>query len=183
MRKILSIFLVVLLLPIAILAKFYLNIYPVSVILLFLPAFYAPLTAPASKLFNKPHPLDNFKMYKGKRLLGNGKTVEGTLIGIFSAVVVGLILDEIWLGLIFGIGAMLGDILNSFMKRRRSYKSGEHSHVFDELNFLFFPVLYGILYLNTTLLDIVILIIFAYTLHFIFDKIALKLGVKNRNEI
>jgi len=163
---------------------YFFNVYPVPLIIEFIPAYYAPLCAPVSRLMKKPHPIDRGIMFRDKRLLGDGKTIEGTLVGIFAAVIVGYILLNDWLlGLTFGIGAMLGDILNSFIKRQIGLKRGEHFLFFDELNFLFFPVLYAYFFLTITIVDIIVLVMFALALHFIFDRIALSLNVKNKKEI
>jgi len=106
-------------------------------------------------------PIDFGKKWKdGKRILGDGKTWRGLLVGSFLGMTAGfglsvasIYIDE-WgygyLGLsdfygfpymipiIFSIcfGALLGDIVESFFKRRIGKKRGEDWIPFDQLDFI-----------------------------------------------
>jgi len=106
-------------------------------------------------------PIDFGKNWKdGKRILGDGKTWRGFLVGTFLGMTAGfglsvaaIYIDE-WgygyLGLadfygfpymipiIFSIcfGALLGDIIESFFKRRRGIERGQDWIPFDQIDFL-----------------------------------------------
>jgi len=106
-------------------------------------------------------PIDFGKNWKdGKRILGDGKTWRGLLVGTFLGMTVGFGLSVAamyidargygYLGLsdfygfpfmipiIFSIcfGALLGDIVESFFKRRIGKKRGEDWIPFDQIDFL-----------------------------------------------
>jgi CDP-2,3-bis-(O-geranylgeranyl)-sn-glycerol synthase len=101
-------------------------------------------------------PLDFGRCFPdGRRILGNGKTFRGTIAGALAGVGVGLILDSIAssrpdLGLPdFGagpelilvlvglsLGAMAGDIIASFFKRRMGMERGASLFLVDQLDFV-----------------------------------------------
>ncbi len=113
-------------------------------------------------------PIDRGKKYNGKRILGDGKTIEGFIGGVAFGVVVGLILmyfqpaifslaaqelttatptslgtfNSVFPSLTFvmifllSLGAMLGDILGSFIKRRSGLKRGQAAPGMDQLGFV-----------------------------------------------
>ena len=94
------------------------------------------------------------KMKSGGRILGDGKTWRGFFGGIFSAIVLGLILigisipfDEEHFGfgafpdffviiILMSTGALLGDVLGSFVKRRLGKKRGAKTPGLDQYDFL-----------------------------------------------
>lgn len=106
-------------------------------------------------------PIDFGKMWKdGRRILGDGKTwrglffgsLLGTIVG-FSLAVAGKYLSENGLNIFdlnyfegyplmiplivsLCIGALLGDIAESFLKRRIGKKRGEDWLLFDQLDFI-----------------------------------------------
>lgn len=93
-------------------------------------------------------PLDfNATLFK-KRLLGKGKTVIGTLAGIvagilFSAITLlvfphalSLIPDYFLIAVLISIGAVAGDIIKSFFKRRVGIESGEKWELADQWDFV-----------------------------------------------
>jgi len=107
-------------------------------------------------LFGGGRPLDFGRNFSdGRRILGDGKTFRGTVAGTMAGVGAGLILDSISsskpdLGLPdFGsgaelvlvliglsLGAMAGDIVASFFKRRMGLESGAALFLVDQLDFV-----------------------------------------------
>ena len=93
------------------------------------------------------------KFWDGKPLLGAHKTWQGLIAGIIAGVICGGILS-LWeqrfliIGLLQGIGAMLGDLLGSFVKRRLGFQPGRWVPFLDEL-----PFLYGAMLLSAPLLN------------------------------
>jgi len=125
---------------------------------LILPAYIANGSA---VLVGGGTPIDFGKKWKdGKRILGDGKTWRGLYVGAFLGVTAGFGLsvvaiyaadsDFAFLGLndfavfpvmipiIFSLcfGALLGDITESFFKRRIGKKRGEDWIIFDQLDFI-----------------------------------------------
>ncbi len=94
------------------------------------------------------------KLKNGSRILGDGKTWRGFFGGIFSAIVLGLILigisipfDEEHFGfgsfpdflviiILMSTGALLGDVLGSFIKRRLGKERGAKAPGLDQYDFL-----------------------------------------------
>ncbi|MHC1631162.1 MAG: CDP-2,3-bis-(O-geranylgeranyl)-sn-glycerol synthase [Methanotrichaceae archaeon] len=123
----------------------------ITAIWLMLPAY---LPNNFAVLFGGGPPLDFGKTFcDGRRILGDGKTFPGTILGIFGGVGAGLILNFIapsfglpgfgkgfelilvLMGLSFG--AILGDIVASFFKRRWGMKRGAPLFLVDQLDFVF----------------------------------------------
>lgn len=116
--------------------------------MLYLPAMVAnamPLIC-RKYVFRNPHPID-FRMsfYDGRRVLGDNKSIEGFISGTVAGALVGLIYGSYmrsqfneWLtyGLLSGVGAMVGDLLNSFIKRRLGMKPGQPFIPFDQISFI-----------------------------------------------
>lgn len=84
-----------------------------------------------------------------ERWLGSHKTVVGAALGVVAAVGVtsvqsrldwsgDLVADDRWpeLGVRFGVGAMAGDVLKSYVKRRRGIRPGSSWVPADQLDFV-----------------------------------------------
>lgn len=120
--------------------------YAVRVVMLYLPAMVAnamPLIT-CRPLFRNPHPIDlNKRFLDGKRVFGDNKTIEGFISGIVAGSLVGLAYSyhfhmSAWTlyGLTSGLGAMCGDLLNSFIKRRLGLRPGQSFIPLDQLSFV-----------------------------------------------
>ncbi|MFQ5838061.1 MAG: CDP-2,3-bis-(O-geranylgeranyl)-sn-glycerol synthase [Thermoplasmata archaeon] len=119
---------------------------------LFIPAYVAN---PAAVIFGGGAPVDLGKRWKdGRRLFGEGKTWRGLLGGGFSGVFVGILQWASlmpwggspfshgsfpqFLGLVAALsfGALLGDLLGSFIKRRLGIEKGHKAPVLDQYDFV-----------------------------------------------
>ena len=80
-------------------------------------------------------PLDRGMLFMdGKPFLGSHKTMRGTLGGIMAGILVGFVTGiSLWVALPAGILSMLGDMLNSFIKRRFRMLEGADFPVMDQL--------------------------------------------------
>ncbi|MEB3816387.1 MAG: CDP-2,3-bis-(O-geranylgeranyl)-sn-glycerol synthase [Desulfurococcales archaeon] len=118
---------------------------PLDFFLAILPAMVANASPVASRRILKKrwHPVDFGKSFiDGRRLLGDGKTFEGLLIGVAAGVIVGLlesfILSDpgyLYVGFIGSLGALIGDMVGSFIKRRLGLKRGAPAPLLDQLDF------------------------------------------------
>ncbi|MFB6071276.1 MAG: CDP-2,3-bis-(O-geranylgeranyl)-sn-glycerol synthase [Halanaeroarchaeum sp.] len=98
-------------------------------------------------------PIDGGRTWRGRRLLGDGKTWRGTAAGIAAGAGVALVLSIVaprasavlgiavpefpWsVALSLPTGAMLGDVLASFLKRRTGRERGAALPVVDQLDFV-----------------------------------------------
>lgn len=80
----------------------------------------------------------------GRRIFGSGKTVRGFFAGLLAGVLVGLIEGALTgsfsyyllLGFLLAAGALLGDLLGSFIKRRLGISRGGAAPGLDQLGFI-----------------------------------------------
>lgn len=132
-------------------------------------------------------PIDFGKTWRKKHIFGKNKTIEGALGGVIFGTAVGLfqalslqplIVPYLQIPILtpltvikLSVGAILGDLLGSFIKRRKSIKSGEPLPIVDQLDFIFgallltgfpLPFTQTLLLLFITLIFHVISNIFAY---------------------
>lgn len=147
-------------------------------------------------------PIDGGRVWRGARVLGNGKTWRGTAGGILAGILVAVILNGIadpasaWtnidiptfsIGIIvaFPVGALLGDIAASFLKRRTGRTRGAAFPLVDQLDFLLFALFLGVLFDLSWMIEVftplilAIVIILTPLLHVVTNVIAYKLGLKN----
>jgi CDP-2,3-bis-(O-geranylgeranyl)-sn-glycerol synthase len=117
-----------------------------------IPAYAAN---PSAVLFGGGAPMDFKKKFRdGERILGDGKTWRGFFGGAAAGIFLGLIqvaisspFDKDHLGfggfpnflpiiIILAFGALFGDLLGSFIKRRLKIKRGEKAFGLDQYDFL-----------------------------------------------
>ncbi|MDD1689831.1 MAG: CDP-2,3-bis-(O-geranylgeranyl)-sn-glycerol synthase [Methanoregula sp.] len=109
-----------------------------------LPAY---LPNPVAALCGGGTPIDNGKNYSdGKRIFGDGKTWRGLIAGIIAGIAIGVV--QIWAAGTYGldilpqqtvvsvtllaVGALLGDLVKSFFKRRFGKERGSKWPVADQ---------------------------------------------------
>jgi CDP-2,3-bis-(O-geranylgeranyl)-sn-glycerol synthase len=109
-----------------------------------LPAY---IPNPVAALLGGGTPIDLGKNFSdGKRIFGDGKTYRGLLTGILAGIITGLIL--IWFAgwfpptslpqhtllsvVLLAIGALLGDLVKSFFKRRYGKERGTKWPIADQ---------------------------------------------------
>ncbi len=133
-------------------------------LILILPAYFSTfLTFWAVKInFLKPLaiPLDlNLAWIDGRRIFGNSKTFLGFIAGVTVGIIVGYLIslmanvfstthEAVFFGFLAGLGAMVGDLIRSFFKRRIGLKSGETWFIFDDLDFVVGALLFLGIYIN-----------------------------------
>jgi CDP-2,3-bis-(O-geranylgeranyl)-sn-glycerol synthase len=109
---------------------------------------------PMAVVFGGGTPVDFGRTLRdGRRLFGDGKTWRGFVGGIASGFVLGLILHAIgvlasprlsfgeWPGvlgilIILPFGALVGDLLGAFIKRRLGLERGAKAHGLDQYDYL-----------------------------------------------
>ncbi len=140
---------------------------------------------------------------KGARWIGDGVTwrglIAGTLIGIITGAVQGYlapgIISEIGpyiitpivtdvnngilIGFLLGFGALLGDALGSFLKRRMGIGRGKPAPILDQLDFIIVALILVSPVVEINLLFIVIALLLTLLIHLIANSIAYLLGLKD----
>ncbi len=149
--------------------------------------FYLPaMVANGSPtLVRKGTPIDlGLKAWDGRRLFGNHKTFEGLLVGLtFGAIIA---LDEHILGLLpfrYGLassaGALLGDLVGAFIKRRLGIESGAPAPLLDQWDFVLgATAAMMLLGCRIPLECFVLALIVMFCLHRLTNYVAYKLGIK-----
>jgi CDP-2,3-bis-(O-geranylgeranyl)-sn-glycerol synthase len=167
-----------------------------SAVWIMLPAY---IPNPMAALLGGGTPVDFGRNYPdGRRIFGDGKTFRGLFLGVLAGIITGLLL--IWLSgkfaLIFlpqhtltsvsllALGALLGDLGKSFLKRRMGKVRGEKWPVADQLDLvagafilmlLFDP---GWLFSYLTVPILIIILVLTIILHRVVNIIGYVIGVK-----
>lgn len=103
-------------------------------IYLYLPAYVANAVP---VLFGGGAPLDGGRTWRdGRPLLGSHKTVRGLISGLIAGSAVGVIQMQPLRGILMSIGAVLGDLAVSFLKRRIGLRPGAPLPPADQLGFI-----------------------------------------------
>lgn len=159
-----------------------------------LPAYMANLTPALFKnvLKNLNIPLDFHKKLRGRQILGSHKTIKGTVIGVFFAVLtayfqfkaypnaLSLLSYQNWLaiGFLQGFGALFGDALKSFFKRRLDIKPGKSWMPFDQTDYSVGALAFISIIFFPGWANAVLIVIISAILHVLANLIGYVLGVK-----
>ena len=178
-----------------------------AVLWLLLPAYIANAFATLPRGRGPPMDFGRVWPRDGRRILGPSKTWSGFLCGGFAAMPFGLleawlillappdlalvptlgatVVDAIPLVAILTFGAMTGDALGSFLKRRLGRESGARTLLLDQLPFVLVPIALGFAFYPALFVSVfghweavLWLIVFTLGLHAAFNWIGYKAGVK-----
>ncbi len=120
----------------------------------------------------------------GKRLFGKNKTFRGFFFGLAVGVAVGLIEYTLFdypflFSLLSPLGALMGDLVAAFLKRRIGIAPGGLLPVVDQIDFVIGAIVFSlplaILYLELA----VMVIIITPPIHLLTNFFAYKLKLKN----
>jgi CDP-2,3-bis-(O-geranylgeranyl)-sn-glycerol synthase len=173
---------------------------------IFAPAAYAnmsPVIAnnlPFLKGFNTP--LDFGKTFRGKRVFGDNKTYRGILSGVVMAIIIVTIeiilarsfswpsqisqgidytsFATLSLGVALGLGAGLGDAVESFFKRQAEIKPGDNWVPFDQIDFMLGAFILSFPLLTLPLSVYLATFIATLLLHPTFNIISWLFGLQDR---
>lgn len=123
--------------------------------------------------------------------LGGHKTVLGFALGVVTAVCAAAAQKSLdlpssiagyddWfgLGLSFGIGAMAGDCLKSYFKRRRRIAPGAPWIPFDQLDFVLGSLLLTSPFVELSAADAIFILVASLCGDLVVNRIAYRLGIK-----
>ncbi|MCQ2737445.1 MAG: CDP-2,3-bis-(O-geranylgeranyl)-sn-glycerol synthase [archaeon] len=177
----------------------------ISAILFILPAYVANGSA---LVFGGGTPLDMGKSLKdGRRLIGDGVTwkgfiggtIVGTIIGailgligqlsgitinqlsfgMINTVVYGDILSGLLLGFLLAFGALCGDAIGSFIKRRIGIQRGKSAPIMDQLDFVIVAIILSLLLVKLDILFILLICVLTLIIHLGTNAGAYLLGLKD----
>lgn len=166
-----------------------------------LPAYAANGLAPLVKLLPR-HPIDGGRSWRGRPIFGEGKSWEGLLLGAAAGMLVALVeqaafpflpwplSEEIHgvalnivpmtagLGLLLGLGAMLGDLLASFAKRRAGLPRGAPVPLLDQDDFVVGAFAFASLLIGVELGWVILYLIITPLIHLLASHIGYRLHLK-----
>lgn len=165
---------------------------------LMLPAYFAnmaPVIVKKIDLF--VFPIDFNKTINSKPVLGKNKTFRGLIFGvIFSIIIVyaqfllynaqffkniSFINYQNWLlfGLLMGFGALTGDLVKSFFKRRLGFEPGAKFVPFDQTDFVVGSLVFIMPVFELTSKVFFVSLLLSFVLHIIVNHIAFYLKIRN----
>jgi len=137
-------------------------------------------------------PLDFAKSYKGKRIFGNNKTWRGLIFGVIAAIITSLLqyrfianstestLFIITVAAAMGAGALLGDALESLLKRQLGIAAGESWLPFDQTDFIIGGLLLVYPLIHVPLRQVIVIFVIYFGLHLLASYIGYLLGLKKK---
>lgn len=165
-----------------------------ALFLFFLPAGIANMTPviankiPGLKSWNTA--LDFGGHWRGRRIFGQNKRWRGLLFGTALAAVSGLIIypllslpsevSTFWLGAALGAGALLGDALESFLKRQVGVAAGDSWFPWDQSDYIIGGLLASAMFVRLQPVEYFIIFVVYFGLHLAVSYLAYLLKLKDK---
>ena len=165
---------------------------------LMLPAYFANMAPVIVRKINLlAFPIDFNKKINNKSILGRNKTFRGLIFGVIFAIIVAYLqfllynaglLREIsffdyknWLllGFLMGFGALTGDLVKSFFKRRIGISPGEKFIPFDQTDFVVGALFFIMPVFDLSFKIFAASLLLSFALHITVNHIAFYLGIRN----
>ncbi|MEM1515297.1 MAG: CDP-2,3-bis-(O-geranylgeranyl)-sn-glycerol synthase [Candidatus Bathyarchaeia archaeon] len=131
------------------------------------------------------------KFIDKKPIFGSHKTYRGFISGILVGTAVGWVQENIaplaglpqgstLLGFLMSLGALIGDLFGSFLKRRLNLNPGKALPVIDQIDFVLFALLFASFHGNLpSFIGVIAIIILTIPIHFVTNLIAYLLRLKD----
>ena len=150
-------------------------------------------------IFGGGRPVDFGKIFlDGKPILGSHKTLRGFFSGLLVGTLVGFLQTllfqhvlfqydtqfryNVLLGFMISLGALVGDLVESFIKRRLDLPSGSSLLIGDQLDFVAGAFLFSLAVSPPpSLLTILIILVITPFIHFLTNLLAGLLGIKRKS--
>lgn len=124
-------------------------------------------------------PLDFGKKFRGKRILGDHKTIRGFVSGIVAGCIVALVLyQSLLLGFLLSFGALAGDSIKSFFKRQMGIASGKSWFPFDQIDYIVGGLLLSVFVVRLSLISYSAIFLLYFFLHLLITMIGYFLKLK-----
>jgi len=141
-------------------------------------------------------PIDRGKLFRdGRPIFGAGKTIRGfvaglivgSIVGVLQGVVAvlqGVVTGQAYIyvmrGLLLALGALVGDLLGSFIKRRLDIPRGGAAPVLDQLGFVVFALLFASPVMLPGWEVTLTILIITPPIHLATNFVGYKLGFKSK---
>ncbi len=171
---------------------------------LFLPAIVANmapvLVAKMPVLSRWSHPLDFHAKIRGRRVLGDHKTIRGLIAGVIVGVIITVLqfslvtgwpaladklpqfyksANPLILGFLLGFGALAGDAIKSFFKRAIDIPSGQTWFPYDQLDSTLGALIAVAFYITFSIGDWAIVIVGGVVVHLVVVSVGYAVGVRD----
>lgn len=148
----------------------------------------------AAMIFGGKTPMDFGVIWKGDGLplLGKGKTWKGSGMGILLGTFAGLLawyLFREWTreltpnyleyAFLLSVGAILGDMVGSFAKRRMRMERGKPAPLLDQLDFVVGGLVLGLPFVAPELIQVLVLVLITPIVHLLANRVAFVLKLKS----
>ncbi len=169
----------------------------IKVFWFFLPAGIANMAPVLAKFLRLPAtPIDLGKKLNGQPIFGPHKTYRGLALGGLAAVgtvylqkrlyphtasisLIDYSTVNVWqLGLLQGFGALLGDLIKSFVKRRLGKTSGQSWVPFDQLDWIAGAAIFSSALISLSLAQVIIALLLFGALHPLVNLAGYGLRIK-----
>jgi len=149
-------------------------------------------------------PIDRGATWRGKEVFGKNKTWRGFLIGAVTGVAVAGIqaalfyntdffkrntlvdyreVNFVLFGFLMGSGALCGDLVKSFIKRRLDKPSGRPWFPWDQLDWIMGAMLLSSIVYIPPVPEALVTAVLYVGVHLCSDRIVCRMGIKKREEV
>ena len=161
----------------------------VNILFEFIKAFFILFISYAANVFpplaKGKRPMDFGKKLGKNRIFGDGKTFEGFLVGLLAGFLVGVLSTylysylnpfalakgfslptmSLFIGFLIAFGALFGDLIGSFLKRRFGFGRGKDVLLLDQLDFIFGALIFSYFFTEITIYMIIIMLVITPLIH------------------
>ncbi len=150
-------------------------------------------------------PIDAGRVFRdGNRILGDGKSIRGFIVGVLFGTLVGfgqaiaapylqpilaqfvtitpemeyVLFITVPAAFLLSLGALIGDLVGSFIKRRVNVKSGDPSPFLDQLGFIIMALIFAFPLMRPSPVFVIILILTTLGIHWLSNALGYLLGLK-----
>lgn len=169
----------------------------IAIAIWFIFPAYCANAAPV--IFGGGKPMDFGKTFvDGKPLFGSHKTFRGFLAGIIIGTLVGLVQTVLYerflfqygnqfqysilLGFAISLGAVTGDLIESFIKRRLNRSPGKSLPIADQIDFILGALIFSIPVSAPSILTALIILVITIPIHLLTNLGAALLNMKNKGK-
>lgn len=127
-------------------------------------------------------PLDGYARFiDGRPLLGASKTVRGLVLSVVATDIVALLLGmSLRTGILVGVGAMAGDLLSSFTKRRLALEPSSRATGLDQIPESLVPALMCWHELSLTTADVVAVVGLFFLGEIVLSRLLFRMHIRDR---
>lgn len=154
----------------------------ISLLLLIITANGAPIIVRYLIKNRLSYPIDcGYLFLDNKRLLGHSKTWRGLISALFFTSLLALLMGyEMQAGIIVAAGAMSGDLLSSFIKRRLNMPPSSRAPLLDQIPESLIPALLVMQTFHLSATGVLYLVIIFFMIEYVLSRLFYYLGIRRK---